>query len=70
VLEARMRGKLSGVTFATGRDDGAEQTNSYDAIFCLAVLCLGDLTTSGAQRCDPRLSFDDFERLVDGLCPA
>ena len=29
------------------------------------MLCLGDLTSSGATRSDPRLRFDDFERLVD-----
>ena len=42
----------------------AEPTSSYDAVFCLAVLCLGDLTTRGARRSDPFLSFTDFERVV------
>jgi SAM-dependent methyltransferase len=41
-----------------------ELTSSYDAILCLAVLCNGDLTTSGAQRCDPVLHFDTFERII------
>jgi len=54
----------AGMTFATAATTEGEQTEFYDAIFCLAVLCLGDLTTSSAQRCDPLLRFDDFERLV------
>ena len=53
-----------GLTFTTAATTHAEPAASYDAIFCLAVLCLGDLTTSGAERCDPLLHFDDFERMV------
>jgi SAM-dependent methyltransferase len=41
-----------------------EDTQSYDAIFCLAVLCHGYLTISGAPRSDPLLHFSDFEALV------
>ena len=58
------RAAKSGMAFATAATTAGEPAESYDAIFCLAVLCLGDLTTSGAQRCDPRLRFDDFERVV------
>jgi SAM-dependent methyltransferase len=54
----------SRMTFATAGDTTAEQTESFDAIFCLAVLCLGDLTTSGAKRCDPYLYFARFEEIV------
>lgn len=62
---ARARSEESArITFAAAATTEGEPTESYDAIFCLAVLCLGDLTTSGAQRCDPRLRFDDFERVV------
>ena len=62
---ARARSQPSvGLTFARAATTEGEQTESYDAIFCLAVLCHGDLTTSGAQRCDPILRFDDFERIV------
>jgi SAM-dependent methyltransferase len=50
--------------FVAASDTQAETSGSYDAIFCLAVLCLGDLTTSGAQRSDPRLKFEDFDRMV------
>jgi 2-polyprenyl-3-methyl-5-hydroxy-6-metoxy-1,4-benzoquinol methylase len=43
----------------------AEAPESYDAIFCLAVLCHGDLSADGAeQRCDALLRFEDFERTV------
>jgi SAM-dependent methyltransferase len=62
--ERASRQQLSNVSFETAASTEAEETASYDAIFCLAVLCLGDLTTHGAQRCDPQLHFADFERLV------
>jgi 2-polyprenyl-3-methyl-5-hydroxy-6-metoxy-1,4-benzoquinol methylase len=52
------------VTFESAATTQAEQSESYDAIFCLAVLCHGDLSTSGARRCDPLLRFEDFERTV------
>src|SRR5262249_29605087 len=62
---ARMRAAGStGMTFSAAATTHEEPANFYDAIFCLAVLCLGDLTTSGAQRCDPLLQFDKFEQLV------
>lgn len=51
-------------SFAVAATTEAEPTESYDAIFCLAVLCLGDLTTNAARRCDPRLYFSEFERVV------
>jgi SAM-dependent methyltransferase len=58
------REKAAAMTFAIGASTAGEESGSYDAIFCLAVLCLGDLTSSGAERCDPQLHFADFERLV------
>jgi SAM-dependent methyltransferase len=62
---ARARSQPSaGMTFAKAATTENEQAESYDAIFCLAVLCHGDLTTGGAQRCDPLLRFDNFERIV------
>jgi hypothetical protein len=36
--------------FSTAATTAAEPASSYDAIFCVAVLCLGDLTTSGALK--------------------
>jgi SAM-dependent methyltransferase len=63
--EARAQAEqVSGVSFAVAADTSVEPAERYEAIFCLAVLCLGDLTVSGAQRCDPHLYFADFERLV------
>lgn len=63
--EARARAEnAAGMTFAVAADTQAEAAHRYDAIFCLAVLCLGDLTVSGAQRSDPHLYFKDFERVV------
>jgi Methyltransferase domain len=51
-------------TFAIAATTEGEPTGAYDAIFCLAVLCNDDLTTSGAARCDPLLHFEKFEWLV------
>jgi SAM-dependent methyltransferase len=52
------------ISFAVAATTKGEMSGSYDAIFCLAVLCLGDLTTSGAQCCNPHLYFEDFDRMV------
>ena len=54
----------AGISFAVAATTDAEPAECYDAIFCLAVLCLGDLANSRAQRCDPHLQFTDFERVV------
>jgi SAM-dependent methyltransferase len=54
----------TGISFTVAASTEDEPTNSYDAIFCLAVLCLGDLSNSRAQRCDPHLQFIDFEHIV------
>lgn len=62
--QARARDESAGLTFTCAATTRNEPAETYDAIFCLAVLCLGDLTTSGAKRCDPKLRFEDFERLV------
>jgi SAM-dependent methyltransferase len=52
------------VAFETAATTEGEPTSAYDAIFCLGVLVNGDLTTSGAQRCDPLLHFETFDRIV------
>jgi 2-polyprenyl-3-methyl-5-hydroxy-6-metoxy-1,4-benzoquinol methylase len=52
------------VTFAVASTTENEQAMTFDAIFCLAVLCHGDLTATGAVRCDPHVRFEDFERIV------
>jgi SAM-dependent methyltransferase len=65
VCRARSRAqRFAGMTFAAAATTQAEQDGSYDAIFCLAVLCHGDLSTYGAERSDPLLHFEDFERTV------
>jgi 2-polyprenyl-3-methyl-5-hydroxy-6-metoxy-1,4-benzoquinol methylase len=55
------------MSFAIAADTRAEPSAAYDAIFCLAVLCLGDLTTRGARRSDPYLRFAQFEEVVSDL---
>jgi SAM-dependent methyltransferase len=64
VAQCRARAQSPRLSFAQASNTANEMSASYDAIFCLAVLCLGDLTTSGAERCDPDLRFADFERIV------
>ncbi len=64
VAVCRSRAQSPRVSFAQGASTAHEPSAAYDAIFCLAVLCLGDLTTSGTERCDPYLRFADFERVV------
>jgi SAM-dependent methyltransferase len=62
---ARARAETpANITFEIGATTEGEPTGAYDAIFCLAVLCNGDLTTSGAQRCDPVLYFEKFAWLM------
>jgi SAM-dependent methyltransferase len=52
------------LSFETGSNTRNEPSGHYDAIFCLAVLCHGDLTVGRAQRSEPLLRFADFERTV------
>ena len=62
---ARMRAeKPANMTFTNAASTAGEPSGSYDAIFCLAVLVSGDLTTSGAQRCDPVFHFERFDRQI------
>jgi 2-polyprenyl-3-methyl-5-hydroxy-6-metoxy-1,4-benzoquinol methylase len=63
-LARARREESADVTFAAAATTEAEQAEYYDAIFCLAVLCHGDLAATGARRCDPLLRFEDFERTV------
>lgn len=52
------------LTFKTAADTRDEPSAHYDALFCLAVLCHGDLAVSGARRADPLLHFEAFEAVV------
>jgi len=53
--------------FEVGSSARNEPSDHYDAVFCLAVLCHGDLTVSRAQRSEPLMHFQDFERSVVDL---
>ena len=64
IARCRARIKDPQVRFAVAATTAGEATQSYDTIFCLAVLCHGYLTISGAQRADPLLHFADFDRIV------
>ena len=63
IAQCRRHGR-SDITFAVAGTTEGEGSESYDAIFCLAVLCNGNLTVTQAERCDPILYFDTFERMV------
>ncbi len=64
IARCRARIKDPRVRFTVAATTEGEAAQSYDAIFCLAVLCHGYLTISGARRADPLLYFGDFERVV------
>jgi SAM-dependent methyltransferase len=55
------------LSFEAAAHTRAEPSGCYDAIFCLAVLCHGDLTVTRARRSEPLLRFADFERTVADL---
>ena len=46
-------------------DDQPE--SHYDAVLCLAVLRHGDLTTSSSESCAHRITFQAFDKTVQGL---
>jgi SAM-dependent methyltransferase len=54
----------STLQFANAASTHGERSEHYDAIFCLSVLCLSDLTALKVDRCDPFLTFDQFEQTV------
>ncbi len=53
--------------FEVGSSTQGEARDHYDAVFCLAVLCHGDLTVLGARRSAPLMYFEGFERSVVDL---
>jgi SAM-dependent methyltransferase len=62
---ARSEPALAGnVTFEVASTPRQEPADYYDAILCLAVLCHGDLSLPGVNRCDHLLLFSHFESLV------
>ena len=52
------------LSFEVAPNTHAEPSDGYDAIFCLAVLCHGDLTVTRARRSNPLLRFEDFEKTI------
>jgi len=64
IVRCRTRIDDSAVRFIVAASTEREATEFYDAIFCMAVLCHGYLTMSGAQRSDPLLYFSDFDRVI------
>ena len=65
IAQARARAsRFRGVEFSIGSNVSTEEAGSYDAIFCLAVLCHGDLVRRDAVRSDPLMHFVDFDRTV------
>ncbi|HKD24135.1 MAG TPA: class I SAM-dependent methyltransferase [Rhizomicrobium sp.] len=62
---ARCRARAPrGCEFSVASDTKGEPPESYDAIFCLAVLCHGDLTKFAAESCEPFVRFADFDATV------
>ena len=55
------------LSFEAASNTRHEPSGHYDAVFCLAVLCHGDLTVTRAQRSEPLLYFGDFEHAVADL---
>ena len=65
IARCRMRSPRGGrFEFVVASSTEAERTESYDAIFCLAVLCHGDLANTSAERCDPKITFAAFDATV------
>ncbi|HJP69499.1 MAG TPA: class I SAM-dependent methyltransferase [Sphingomicrobium sp.] len=70
VAIARCRARFGSddrISLAVAADTRNEGDGDYDAVFCLAVLCHGDLTRLGAPRSDSLFSFQSFERAVADL---
>jgi len=53
------------IVFETGNSTAAEPSDSYDAIFCMAVLRHGGLRD--CTRCDHLIRFEDFARIIEGF---
>jgi SAM-dependent methyltransferase len=67
IAVCRARAQADGaetLAFSIAATTDHEPSGAYDAIFCLAVLCLGDLTALGLKRADPFFTFVEFERTV------
>lgn len=67
IAACRARSDDDRLSFEATANTRGEPSGCYDAIFCLAVFCHGDLTVTRAQRSEPLLRFQDFERAVVDL---
>ena len=61
------RGHDSRTRIVQAASPETEPDNTFDAIFCMAVFRNGDLNLADYPRCDHRLRFADFERVVADL---
>ena len=66
-IERSRQANDSRLHFEVGSNARSEPSDYYDAVFCLAVLCHGDLVASRAQHSEPLMRFRDFERTVAEL---
>ncbi len=55
------------ISFGRARSADLEPPESYDVIFCMAVLRDSRLTDCGLQRCDRFIRFEDFAEIVGGF---
>lgn len=58
----------AGIYFKWADSPRDEPPESYDAIFCMAVLRHGDLGRQTAENCSHLIRFADFEDIVTRLC--
>ena len=70
IARCRARIKKPGISFSVAATTSDEPARSYDAIFCLAVLCHGYLTISDAQRCRSAAAFCRFRANGERISPA
>jgi SAM-dependent methyltransferase len=66
IAACRKRG-ITRAEFAVASSTEEETEATYDAVFCLAVLCHGDLVAANPDCCAPWIAFADFERVTAGL---
>jgi 2-polyprenyl-3-methyl-5-hydroxy-6-metoxy-1,4-benzoquinol methylase len=66
ICQRRLRSRRDErLSFQVGDSPVGEETASYDAIFCMAVLRHGGI--GAAARCDHLIRFSDYERIVSDL---
>lgn len=68
-IAAGRRLDLDNVEFGVASNTEAEPSDAYDAVFCLCVLCHGDLRhhEKPPSNCTPLIEFAAFEQTLSGL---